>query len=58
MNIDRICDYDEGYNRSDAYEIGWCFKCRANPNCPYHKKAVREHQRFFGGSERDEEHYI
>lgn len=40
--MDRICDYDEGYFRVDAYEIGWCYKCRANPNCPYKKKAMKE----------------
>ena len=36
--MDRICDYDEGYTRADAYEIGWCYKCKCNPKCPYKKK--------------------
>ena len=31
MIVDRICDYDEGYDRADAYEIGWCLRCRVNP---------------------------
>ena len=39
---DRICDYDEGYDRLDAFDIGWCLKCKANPSCPYHKEAVME----------------
>lgn len=38
----KICDYDEGYDRADAYEIGWCYKCKANPKCPYKKKALKE----------------
>lgn len=38
FNTDNICDYDEGYTRADAYEIGWCHKCNCNPNCPYKKK--------------------
>lgn len=49
MIVDRICDYDEGYDRADAYEIGWCLRCRANPKCPYRKKAVHEHQKFLEG---------
>jgi hypothetical protein len=40
--MDRICDYDEGYDRISAYEIGWCYKCKCNPNCPYKKKVEKE----------------
>lgn len=29
--MDRICDYDEGYERRDAYDIGWCYECKCNP---------------------------
>ena len=39
---DNICDYDEGYTRWDAYDIGWCMKCKCNPNCPMKKKVERE----------------
>lgn len=41
-NASKICDYDEGYDRVDAYEIGWCYKCKANPKCRYKKKALKE----------------
>lgn len=37
-----LCDYDEAYDRLDAYEIGWCLECMVNPKCPYHIKAVKE----------------
>lgn len=37
-----ICDYDEGYDRVDAYEIGWCAKCNCNPECPYKKKVEKQ----------------
>lgn len=40
--MDKICDYDEGYDRVDAYEIGWCYKCKCNPECLYKKKTERE----------------
>lgn len=40
--MDNICDYDEGYNRSDAYEIGWCYECRCNPKCPYKRKSIQD----------------
>ena len=40
--MDNICDYDEGYTRWDAYDIGWCAKCKCNPNCPMKKKVERE----------------
>ena len=43
--MDRICDYDEGYDRVSAYEIGWCYTCKCNPNCPYKKKAEKEKRR-------------
>ena len=26
--MDRICDYDEGYTKADAKEIGWCGTCK------------------------------
>lgn len=38
----KICDYDEGYDRADAYEICWCYKCKANTKCPYKLKAIKE----------------
>ena len=37
--IDNVCDYDEGYTRADASEIGWCVHCKCNENCPYSQKA-------------------
>lgn len=37
-NMNNICDYDEGYERRDAYDIGWCHECKCNPKCPYKKK--------------------
>lgn len=40
--MDRICDYDEGYDREDAYEIGWCYKCQCNQECPYKKRIMKE----------------
>lgn len=40
--MDKLCDYDEAYYRSDAYEIGWCNKCNCNPKCPYKKKVKKE----------------
>ena len=40
--MDKLCDYDEAYHRSDAYEIGWCNKCNCNPKCPYKKKVKKE----------------
>ena len=42
MYDDLLCDYDEAYNRFDAYEIGWCLKC-GHKQCPFHIKAVKEH---------------
>lgn len=42
-----MCDYDEAYSRDDAYEIGWCYKCRANLKCPYIKKAIKENKKYF-----------
>lgn len=39
---DRICDYDEGFTRADAYEIGWCHKCKCSPFCPYKKKTEND----------------
>ena len=26
--MDEICDCDEGYDRDDAYEFGWCYECK------------------------------
>lgn len=40
--VDRICDYDEGYTRADAYEIGWCYRCNCNPDCPYKRKTEND----------------
>ena len=40
--MDKICDYDEGYDREDAYEIGLCHECKCNTECPYKKKQNRE----------------
>lgn len=39
--MDNICDYDEGYERRDAYDIGWCHECTCNHNCPYKKKTKK-----------------
>lgn len=39
----RICDYDEAFNRQEMYEeTGYCLKCKANPKCPMHIKAIEE----------------
>lgn len=36
-HMDReFCDYDEGYTREEASDIGWCGKCRIK-ECPYNK---------------------
>lgn len=40
--VNEICDYDEAYTKVDAYEIGWCHKCKCNPNCVYKKKIKKE----------------
>lgn len=40
--MDKICNYDEGYYREEAYEIGWCSNCKANPKCPYKKKSKKD----------------
>ena len=40
--MDRICDYDEGYDRYDAYEIGWCYKCKVNSKCPMKLKVIQD----------------
>ena len=42
MQNDIICDYDEGYDRFDAYEIGWCYRCKCNPECPMKKRTMKE----------------
>ena len=44
--MNKLCDYDEGYYRPEAYEIGWCFKCKCNPNCYYKKKAEKDMKRI------------
>lgn len=31
-----LCDYDEGFSRLEASDIGWCGTCKI-PNCPYNK---------------------
>ena len=33
-----ICDYDEGYTKADADEIGWCRTSCGNTKCKYHPK--------------------
>ena len=39
----RICDYDEAFTRQEMYEeTGHCLKCKANPKCPMHIKAIEE----------------
>ena len=38
--MDKICDYDEGYDREDAYEIGWCYECKCNYECPMKRKIL------------------
>lgn len=40
--MNKICDYDEGYDRDDAYEIGWCYECKCNYECPMKKKVLLE----------------
>ena len=40
--MNKICDYDERYDRVSAYEIGWCYKCKCNSHCLYKKKAEKE----------------
>lgn len=43
INMDNICDYDEGFTRREMYEeTGRCLRCMVNPKCPYHIKAVKE----------------
>lgn len=39
--MDHICDYDEGYSRVDASEIGFCGRCNVNPECPMKRKGSR-----------------
>ena len=46
--MDNICDYDEGYNRSDAYEIGWCYECKCNYECPMKRKVLLEELKKIG----------
>lgn len=31
-----LCDYDEGFSRLEASDIGWCGTCKI-PDCPYNK---------------------
>lgn len=38
--MSRICSYDEGYDIYDAREIGWCAKCRCDPECPMSKQRL------------------
>lgn len=37
-----MCTYDEAYDIHDAWEIGWCFSCKCNENCPMKKKVNKE----------------
>lgn len=36
-----LCDYDEGFSRLEASDIGWCGTCKI-PDCPYNKKFRRK----------------
>lgn len=41
--LDRICDYDEAFTRQEMFEeTGFCLRCKANPKCPMHIKAIEE----------------
>lgn len=40
--MDNICDYDEGFDRLEAYEIGYCYKCKCNSECFYKKKSTQD----------------
>lgn len=31
-----ICDYDEGFTRLEASDIGWCGRCKIS-SCPYNQ---------------------
>ena len=41
----KICFYDEAYDIYDASEIGWCYKCNCNKNCPMKKKIKNKKRR-------------
>ena len=36
-----LCDYDEGFSRLEASDIGWCGTCKI-PDWPYNKKFRRK----------------
>jgi hypothetical protein len=39
----KMCDYDEAFTRQEMYEeTGKCLKCKVNPKCPMHIKAIEE----------------
>ena len=39
----KMCDYDEAFTSWEMYEeTGHCLKCKANPKCPMHIKAIEE----------------
>lgn len=41
--MDKICDYDEAFTRQEMFEeTGFCLRCRANPKCPMHIRAIEE----------------
>ena len=40
--MNEICNYDEGYDRRDAYELGWCYECKCGKNCPGKRIAEQE----------------
>lgn len=41
--VDKICDYDEAFTRQEMFEeTRFCLRCRANPKCPMHIKAIEE----------------
>lgn len=48
----KICSYDEAYDIFDAYEIGWCYKCKCDKNCPMKNKINKrvDHQTEKGGA--------
>ena len=43
--MDKFCDLDEAFTRKEMYEeTKRCVRCEANPECPYHKKALEEQE--------------
>ena len=48
--MNEICDYDEGYDREDAYEIGWCYECKCNYECTMKRRVLLEEFKKVGGN--------